>query len=174
VEIYRFHEILGQPLLNGDVQRDWRALEEHFAVSLPEDYKEFVTAYGPGCVNDQLYLFHPRAAGGDEGLRLETLWEQASYAFSELRRSTPEMYPYPVHPEPGGLVPVARSTSGNHVFIAPPQRGEGDWFVILDMGQWIPVQMPFTEFMWAALREELGIPIIEGEPTFEPIGTVEP
>lgn len=161
-------------MLNGDVQRDWRALEERFTVSLPYDYKEFVTAYGPGCVNDQLYLFHPRAADGDDSLRLETLWEQASYAFSELRRSAPEMYPYPVYPATGGLVPVARSISGNHVFITPPPAGGNAWSVILEMGQWIPVQMSFTEFMWAALREELGIPIIEGEPKFEQIGTVEP
>lgn len=47
-------------------------------VTLPDDYKAFVTACGPGCLNDQLYLFHPRVAGGDDGLRLESLWEQSS------------------------------------------------------------------------------------------------
>ncbi|QOV36171.1 SMI1/KNR4 family protein [Streptomyces ferrugineus] len=173
VEISRFREILGRPLVNGDVERDWRALEMRSGVILPEDYKQFVTAYGPGCVNDQLYVFHPRAAGGDEGLRLESLWDQASYAYSDLARNAPEMYPYPVHPAPGGCVPIARSTSGNHVLLAPPEIDGGGWSVVLDMGQWIQLRMSFTDFLWKALQGELDIPVIEGEPTFEPVGVVE-
>ncbi|MFF3329347.1 SMI1/KNR4 family protein [Streptomyces sp. NPDC002888] len=153
--------------------RDWQALEAQSGLILPDDYKEFVSAYGPGCVNDQLYVFHPRAAGGSEGLRLEILWEQASSAYSELSREAEEMYPYPIHPEPNGCVPIARSTSGNHVFLSPGRTGGADWFVVLDMGQWIPLQMSFTEFLWAALHEELDVPVIEGEPMFDPVGFVE-
>ncbi|MEU8848148.1 SMI1/KNR4 family protein [Streptomyces sp. NPDC048564] len=174
MEISRFREILGQPLVNGESERDWGALEARSGVTLPDDYKAFVTAYGPGCLNDQLYLFHPRAMGGDDGLRLESLWEQSSYAYSELSQNAPEMYPYAVHPAPGGCIPVARSTSGNCVFVAPPRGDGGSWSVVLDMGQWMHLPMSFTDFLWAALRGELEVPLIEGEPTFQPVGSVEP
>ncbi|MFF3848266.1 SMI1/KNR4 family protein [Streptomyces sp. NPDC002328] len=173
MEISRFRELLGQSKVNGDVIRDWRTLEMRSGVGLPDDYKEFVTAYGPGCVNDQLYLFHPRAEGGDEGLRLESLWEQAAYGYSELSLSAPEMYPHPVYPAPGGCIPVARSISGNYVFLAPPGNGTSCWSVMLDVGQWVELQMSFTDFLWAALLGELEIPVIEGDPTFDRVGTVE-
>ncbi|WP_367323414.1 SMI1/KNR4 family protein [Streptomyces sp. HUAS ZL42] len=174
VQISRFRQFLGRPLVNGDVGRDWQALEARSGVTFPADYKQFVTAYGPGCVNDQLYVFHPKAAGGSEGLRLESLWEQASYAHSELSRNAPDYYPYPIYPTPGGCIPVARSTSGNQVLLAPPKSGESDWSVVLDMGQWIPVAMSFTDFLWSALCEELHVPVLDGEPSFQPVGTVEP
>ncbi|MGW4750725.1 SMI1/KNR4 family protein, partial [Streptomyces sp. NPDC004290] len=174
MDISRFCELLGQPSVNGDMGRDWQELEVRTGVSLPDEYKRFVSAYGPGCVNDQLYLFHPRAVEGGEGLRLESLWEQASFAYAELSRSVPEMYPHPVHPAVGGCVPVARSVSGNHVFLAPPQIVGGGWSVVLEMGDWLSLPMSFTEFLWAALRGELGIPVIEGEASFEPVGAVEP
>ncbi|MET8538433.1 SMI1/KNR4 family protein [Streptomyces sp. NPDC005065] len=174
MELFRFREMLGDPEVNGDVDRDWSALESSYEASLPGDYKTFVSAYGPGCVNDQLYLFHPRAAGGDEGLGLESLWQQAAYAYGELSRSNPEMYPYPVYPAKGGCVPVARSISGNYVFLMPLAEGAQEWCVVVDMGEWITLEMSFTDFLWAALREELFVPVIEGEPSFERIGGVEP
>ncbi|MFD4612949.1 SMI1/KNR4 family protein [Streptomyces sp. CB01373] len=173
MEISRFRELLGQPTVNGDVGQDWQALEAHSGLNLPGDYKRFVTAYGPGCVNGQLYLFHPRAVIGGEGLRLESLWEQASYAYSELARNAPEMYPFPVYPAPDGCVPIARSSSGNHVFLAPPGVGAEDWSVVLDMGEWIQLEMSFTDFLWVALSGELDFPVIEGEAMFEPVGTLQ-
>lgn len=174
VHVSRFRELLGRPFVNGDVEQDWAVVEARSGVAFPDDYKCFVTAYGPGCLNDQLYLFHPRAVGGDEGLRLESLWEQASYAYSELSRNAPELYAYSVHPEPGGFIPVARSVSGNHVFLAPPDAGYTDWFVVVEMGQWVLLRMSFTDFLWKALRGELEVPLLQGQPTFEPVGTVEP
>ncbi|MDG5808720.1 SMI1/KNR4 family protein [Streptomyces ossamyceticus] len=174
MEISQFRELLGEPQVNGDIDRDWRALESGLVDLLPRDYKEFVTAYGPGCINDQLYLFHPRAAGDDQGLRLDSLWEQASYAFGELSRSYPELYPFAIHPAPGGCLPVCRSISGNHVFIQPPAKKGGSWSVVVEMGEWARLDMSFTDFLWSALRGELEIPIIEGDASFERVGLVEP
>ncbi len=174
MELFRFREILGTPHVNGDVRRDWIAQESSYGGSLPDDYKDVVSAYGPGCINDQLYLFHPRAVGGDEGLGLDLLWKQAARTYGELSRSNPEMYPYPVYPMKGGCVPVARSISGNYVFLMPPSEGTEEWCVAVDMGEWVVLEMSFTDFLWAALLEELPIPVIEGEPSFERVGIVEP
>lgn len=64
VENSQFRELLGAPLVNGDTVADWEGVERMCNITLPADYKEFVSAYGPGCINDQVYLFHPRAARG--------------------------------------------------------------------------------------------------------------
>ncbi len=169
----RIGEFLGPPLVNGNVNRDWEETERRYGAVLPADYKQFVSAYGPGCINEQLYIFHPRAARGEDGLRLESLWEQAALAYGELSRSHPEMYPYPVHPAPGGCVAVARSISGNHVFLMPPSDGVSEWRVVVEMGQWFVLELKFTEFLRQALNGELFLPVIGGDPSFEPLGSVE-
>ncbi|MET7489908.1 SMI1/KNR4 family protein [Streptomyces sp. NPDC005538] len=170
MELSRFRELLGEPSVNGDVERDWRALEDRAGIEFPDDYKGFVSAYGSGCLNDQLYLFHPRGVAGDDGLRLESLWEQAGYAYAELSRNAPDMYPYAAD----GCLPIARSSSGNHVFLSPPKAGGKDWSVVIDMGEWGELPLSFTDFLWTALRGDLEIPIIEDEPSFEPVGALEP
>ncbi|MFE3163347.1 SMI1/KNR4 family protein [Streptomyces sp. NPDC059224] len=174
MELSRFRELLGEPSVNGDVERDWWALEGRAGIELPDDYKAFVSAYGSGCLNDQFYLFHPRGVAGDDGLRLESLWEQAGYAYAELSRNAPDMYPYAVYPAADGCLPIARSSSGNHIFLSP-SNGEGNgWSVVIDMGAWVELPLPFTDFLWAALRGGLEIPLVRGEASFEPMGALEP
>lgn len=38
------------------------------------------------------------------------------------------------------------------------------------MGAWFVFDMTFTDFLRAALRDELDVPVIQGEPSFERIG----
>ncbi|GAA3368202.1 hypothetical protein GCM10020367_05600 [Streptomyces sannanensis] len=174
MEVFQLHELLGPPRVNGDVGADWESVEARSGVIFPGDYKEFISAYGPGCVNDQLYFFHPRAGEGPESLGLESLWEQAAYAYGELSRSYPELYPHSLYPAKDGVIPVARSTSGNYVFLVPPERESREWRVAVDVGQWVVLELQFVDFLWSALRGELFVPIIEGDPSFEQVGFVEP
>ncbi|WP_435296742.1 SMI1/KNR4 family protein [Streptomyces sp. YPW6] len=168
-----FRELLGAPQVNRDTVADWEAVERKSNITLPTDYKEFVSAYGPGCISDQVYLFHPRAARGDHGLGLESLWDRASSSYGELARSDPHAYRHPVHPDPGGYFAVARSISGNHIFLVPPDGNRRQWQVAVEMGAWFVFDMTFTDFLRAALRDELDVPVIQGEPSFERIGGVD-
>ncbi|MFF8531680.1 SMI1/KNR4 family protein [Streptomyces sp. NPDC015532] len=170
---YQIAELLGEPEVNGDIRRDWGSLEASYGKGLPDDYKWFVSAYGSGCVNDQLYFFHPRAVIGDQGLRIESLWEQAAYSYGELVRSSPELYPCPIYPEKSGCIPVARSVSGNYVLLMPPGSESKEWRVVVDMGSWVILDVNFTDFLYTALRGKLFVPVIEGDP-FERIGEIEP
>ncbi|MCX5401782.1 SMI1/KNR4 family protein [Streptomyces sp. NBC_00102] len=173
MELSRFREMLGAPMVNGDVDQDWREVESVYGAGLPEDYKNFVSAYGPGCINDQLYVFHPRASRGEQGLRLFSLWSQVASSHQELSRLDPDLYPYSVYPADGGLVPIARSISGNLVFLSPASASGAGWGVAVEMGGWAMIEQGFSDFLWAALNGELFIPIIEGAAKFEPLGNVE-
>lgn len=42
----------------------------------------------------------------------------------------------------------------------------------MGMGAWFIFEMTFSDFLWAALREELDVPVIQGEPSFEQIGGI--
>lgn len=171
MDLSRFRSILGSPVLNGDISRDWLEFESGIGVTLPVDYKEFISAYGSGCLNDQLLLFHPK---GDpvEGLSLEVLMQSAHAAFSVLRERSPEFYPYPIHPDHGGCIPVGRSYGGNHLFLSPPGSDFDRWRVVAEMGEWAVFDLSFTDFLWHALRGEIYLPVIDGEPSFERLGDV--
>ncbi|MEU7025580.1 SMI1/KNR4 family protein [Streptomyces sp. NPDC015232] len=169
VNLARFRSLLGDPLWLGDPEAEWRDFEERHALSLPFEYKEFVSAYGPGCLNDQMLIFHP---GGDpdEGLNLDWLLKSVHSSHVTLRSESPELHPFPMHPDRGGLVPVGRSYGGNHLLLAPPSPGNHDWQVVVDMGEWASFDMSFMDFLWRALRGETHLPVLSGEPSFEIIG----
>lgn len=141
-------------------------------LSLPEDYKNFISAYGPCSLNDNLLLFHPRGETGGRGLNLGKFLEDVSDTYECLNEEDPDEYPYPVHPAEGGFFPIGRTSSGNHLFLRPPARGEQPWGVVVHMGDWAFLDMSFTEFLYLGLSGELFIPLFEGEPTYEVVGSV--
>ncbi|MFD7768267.1 hypothetical protein [Streptomyces sp. NPDC059787] len=55
----------------------------------------------------------------------------------------------------------------------PPSDGVPEWRVVVEMGQWFVLDMQFTEFLRQALNGELFLPVIEGDPSFESLGSVE-
>ncbi|MFD9031884.1 SMI1/KNR4 family protein [Streptomyces sp. NPDC059567] len=171
MDLSRFRRLLGNPLVNGDSNRDWSDLEARIEVELPEDYKEFISAYGAGCLNDQMLLFHPKGDPVD-GLRLEVLMKSAHSAYSMLRERSPELYPYPIHPDDGGCIAIGRSYGGNHLFLSPPGPESGQWGIVVEMGEWAVFDLSFTDFLWQALNGEIFLPVIYGEPSFEPISAM--
>ncbi|OKK13739.1 hypothetical protein AMK33_02625 [Streptomyces sp. CB02400] len=59
------------------------------------------------------------------------------------------------------------------MFLMPPSDGVPEWRVVVEMGQWFVLDMQFTEFLRQALNGELFLPVIEGAPSFESLGSVE-
>ncbi|MFF3751874.1 SMI1/KNR4 family protein [Streptomyces sp. NPDC002018] len=174
MELSQFRDLLGPPQCNREVEGDWGATGRDAGIDFPGDYKEFISAYGPGCINEQLYLYHPKGEAGGAGLRLAELWDQAALAHAALSQDNPEEFQYPLHPAVGGLVAVGRSISGNALFLVPPRTERGSWGVAVDMGEWAFFDLSFTDFLWKALQGDLFLPVVEGEPSFEPTGRLDP
>ncbi|MFI1967677.1 SMI1/KNR4 family protein [Streptomyces cinnamoneus] len=164
--------LLGRPQVNGDVDQDWEEFERSVGMSLPEDYKEFISAYGPCCLNDNLLLFHPRGETGDQGLNLGEFLEDVADVYECLKEEDPDEYPYLIYPERGGFFPVGRTSSGNHLFLRPPQPDVESWGIVIHIGEWEFLDMSFTEFLSLGLSGELFVPLFDGEPTFEVVGSV--
>lgn len=78
---------------------DWSAVERRLGVRLPGDYKALVEAYGWGEFCDFLYLRTPFGHGPNNGL----VWQDGDPS-APPRWDGRERYPYPLHPEPGGLL----------------------------------------------------------------------
>jgi SMI1-KNR4 cell-wall len=89
---------------------DWTAL----GIALPSDYRELITRYGSGEFSDEVALLPPFGPctlldygvgllDGDRELRAD---EEAT---------DPEDYPYPLYPEPGGLLIWATTANGERL-----------------------------------------------------------
>ncbi|MFG3258849.1 SMI1/KNR4 family protein [Streptomyces sp. NPDC048172] len=79
---------------------DWAAAERALGTALPADYKRLVETYGRGDFCGELCLSTP-FDGADNPVRLEG---DALDVFGSMRDTWPEKYPYPLYPEPGGLL----------------------------------------------------------------------
>ncbi|MBO8191781.1 SMI1/KNR4 family protein [Streptomyces oryzae] len=78
---------------------DWAVVEQELGTPLPDDYKQLVETYGRGDFWGALCLCTP--FGDDNPVRLEgSLLED----FGPSRELFPEQHPYPLFPEPGGLL----------------------------------------------------------------------
>ncbi|MFJ8746535.1 SMI1/KNR4 family protein [Embleya sp. NPDC127516] len=165
--------VLGAPLLNHDVDSDWRDFENGFEVRLPLDYKRFMSAYGPCVISDTLTLFHPRAPNADDSLSLR--WKIATVS-DVYEQTEPALVPYRIFPMAGGVFPIGHTPLGHQVFLRPrAARVDDGWSVLVDWGtEWLDYQVGFEEFLTKALAGDVHFfhdSVLE-EPSYEMVGRV--
>lgn len=102
-----------EPIDAGAPER-WAAIENRLGTALPSDYKRFINRYGSGDFNDLIAVLSPFSAPPDDLFSLiDPLLEPYRQGRAELM---PEQCPFPVFPEPGGLLPIAIDTHGGTMF----------------------------------------------------------
>ena len=170
------------PVDTGSPDR-WGEIERALGTDLPGDYKRFINTYGSGEFCDLLWLLNPFSTA--EGMNLLHQVGPISDVYREGRDEPfPEWCPYPLFPEPGGLLPLGGDTNGDNVFwitTGPP----AEWPLILYnwRGGYISERhdMPLAEFLVGWLSGAIpgcffgvGIdsPIIKRDPVFCPSGTI--
>lgn len=94
--------------VNGD--GDWGDAERWAGTRLPDDYKQLVQTYGRGTFCLDVDLCTP--FGADNPIRLQT---ELLEDYGPLRESSPESFPYPLYPEPGGLIAWATTSISTHI-----------------------------------------------------------
>ncbi|GAA1799336.1 hypothetical protein GCM10009682_21200 [Luedemannella flava] len=90
---------------------DWAAVEATLGLSLPADYRALVAAYGLGGFDD-INLLTPFAAAVSE--HADLLWHagRLHQLLGESRAKNPDAVPFPLFPEPGGLLEWAGTGTG--------------------------------------------------------------
>jgi hypothetical protein len=85
----------------------WAAVEAELGLRLPGSYKALVERFGASSWRDFLHVLSP-FDGPLGGSVLE--------ADRAVRREFPQLYPLPLYPEPGGLLPWAVSDNGDALY----------------------------------------------------------
>jgi hypothetical protein len=101
------------PLETGSPE-DWARVEEELGLAPPADYREMVHAYGSGCFQRFLWVLNPFSE--DESLNLAQQAPMLLWSAQEQKKQAPDSIPFPIHPEPGGLFPWARTENGDALF----------------------------------------------------------
>jgi hypothetical protein len=126
-----------------DPKAGWRAADRRFGIAFPDDYKQLIATYGSGefCGGGSGYLTILNPLAKDSRRTIEFRIHNYRY----LQSLDPQFYPFPGHPEPEGLFPMA---TGNQVDFYFRPRLDGTYDVVWDSKNEVrwPEKCGFVEF----------------------------
>jgi SMI1-KNR4 cell-wall len=163
----RLIRLVAPPIPPADAGRpdQWDDVERALGITLPNDYKQFINAFGTGEFNDLLWIYNPFSsvesmnllwqAGVPESLENDEELGRVCRLDSDLDRyygfrcEDPEDYPLPPYPEPGGLLPVGGDSNGGYMWWLT--AGEPDAWPLVRLPHGLrPVEqheLPLVEFL---------------------------
>lgn len=113
--IERLKSILPAPLSTDVLEYSkWATVEAKLGTHLPEEYKEFVTLYGTGSIDDFLWVLNPFST--NENLNLIKQSQIIGKAYIDLRNAFPKEYKHNIFPEENGLLVWAVTDNGDDIF----------------------------------------------------------
>jgi hypothetical protein len=153
---------------------EWPSIEQTIGTPLPADYKHYINTYGTGSIGRFLWPYNPFSR--DEYLNLIPRNEADLDALRQLKeRFGEEEVPYPIYPEPGGLLSWAISNNGDVLYWLT--QGDPDaWHVVVNeaRGPWYErFEQCATSFLTNLISGELesgilGRDNLQGKSTFQP------
>ena len=174
----RIMEAIGRP--EPQPAPDWPPIHDYLGLGLPRAFVEFTEAYGFALIGS-LELAHPSPTA--DGFRDLLSRLKGGQEYLELRRTGPQWgaepsVPYPIHPEPEGLIRWGRSMSREaFFFLARPALDPDEWPILwLDMeddeNAWTEFEPPFDRFMYDLVRGAVPERLLDGRrfDDYEPLG----
>ncbi|MFI8252041.1 Lsr2 family DNA-binding protein [Streptomyces filamentosus] len=153
---------------------DWLRVESMLGKGLPQDYKELVTAYGPGQFSGFITLYQPHAPSewtdltGPMPARLRGQIE-------EVRRAARRPWRLPHSPE--DLLAMGVTDNGDHLFwVTRPAGTPDEWPVAVSEAlgaPWFTYDGSLTEFLVSVLSGTTSVPVfpedlLDHAPVFTP------
>lgn len=114
---------------------DWSSVEDELGSPLPVDYKELLRNFPPGVFiphwGTSIIVHAPMVVNGKIDYLRQFTTEVEE--LSDWRDLHPEDVRHPIHPEPGGLIPWARSDRACLFWVRNSPRPD-DWTVAVSSG----------------------------------------
>jgi hypothetical protein len=152
----------------------WAAAEAALQTRLPADYKQFTQAYGTGSIDEFVTVLN--ASSTTARFRLDEYGETMLAVTRELRAVGIVEIPFPIYPEPGGLLPWGVTANGDWGYWITAPTGEPDaWEVAvsIDRGpEWFRHPGPLTRFLVDILDGSATVPFFPDDfPSSPPLFT---
>lgn len=126
--VRRLAELAGVPMNAGRVF-DWPALEGELGVRLPSDYKVLAESFPRGWFRNFVSVLPP--TGTDREMSLIEYARGELDALRELRESGEASFPYPLFPEPNGVLPWGYIVTAGIACWLTGQGKPDEWPVVL-------------------------------------------
>ncbi len=149
-ELDRLLRVLPAPTAPAEGPRagDWGAVEARLDLVLPSDYKVFIERFGSGVIDRFLWILDPFSA--NENIRFPDASERQHAILRWLRAQGTERLPYPVYPEPGGVVLWGETANGDCFYWITSDGPPDDWSVTVNEARapnWHDHPGPMTAFL---------------------------
>ena len=138
---------------------DWTACERELQLRLPEDYKEFISAYGSGTLCRSLEILSPFDSPQRWRTTVRGWWENWARIY-DCWGDFPRALPYPRYPAVPGLLPWGTYCDAN-VWSWYPAGEPHEWRLVYDERHQEFIEVPglgFAEFLVAALKGTVPLP----------------
>lgn len=154
----------GVPLL------PWDEAQRLAGLRMPADYRAFADLFGRGEFRGWLGVVVPiRPDAGALAGMVDELDAGTGDAFRQMRAADPADNPYPIHPEPGGLLLWATTCGGDHCFWLTEGDDPDRWPVVVwlrgSVDRWRRYDMGMARFLLLAFSGEDGELDALGVPT---------
>ena len=135
----------------------WDSVDESLGVNLPGDYKQLVSRYGTGCIDDFLWVLNPFTQ--NDNLNLVIQADAKLDALRQLRDEFGVGLPYPLFIEGEGLYPWAFTDNGDVLYLLIRKGLVVRTVVIGDSGgnEWQEFDGTVTEFLTALVARRIDI-----------------
>jgi hypothetical protein len=154
----------------------WVAAEIELKTILPSDYKAFIDAYGTGSIDEFVTVLNAHSTTSH--FRLRDYGQTMLDVTRELRSGGTVNVPFPIYPEPGGLLPWGVTANGDWGYWITGQPDQSDqWEVVISVDRgpdWFRHRGPLTRFLVEILDRTTIVPFFpndfpSAEPTFIPL-----
>jgi len=136
--------------------QNWLEVESALKTSLPRDYKDYINSFGSGQLGELLWVFNPFASDPRLNLLVQVeqilgMWRSTKAEYGEVE------CPYPLYPEPDGLLPWGYLDTGGSLYWQTSGLPE-EWIVVLNESRGPKVERfheTMTGFLTALLSRNL-------------------
>jgi hypothetical protein len=139
----------------------WISAEKALGLSLPPDFKAYVTRYGSGRIDDFLVVFNPAARLAS--MRLVPAIATYLDLVREIRGFAPDEVIFPIHPESSGLLPWGTTGNGNvGYWVTSPSDDPALWSIAVSEARgpgWFTHPGPLTKFLADALDRKIRVSV---------------
>jgi hypothetical protein len=136
-----------------DAVGNWKEAEVRIGTQLPEDYKQFINAYGTGAIGKMpIWVFNALTPD------MAAYGESTAKAYHTLFADSPELLSYPLYPETGGLLQWGATGSGDYLHWLTTGL-PNEWKVVVhDFAntEFVRFDAAFGEFLLKVVNGELG------------------
>jgi hypothetical protein len=99
-------------------QAEWAIAEAQLGTQLPDDYKNFISAYGTGAIQDYFIIYNPISEVRVSNLfqNLQRVYGHHKAFVDEFRSELPEDFPFSIYPEKEDFLLLGNTTNGDNIF----------------------------------------------------------